>query len=179
MAAPHPSTTPTLRTRFGGALALIPVGLTAYIHYMITRGCFRADDFLNLYQINNYSLPQYLIIPNAGHLLLARNLVFYVSWLFFGTHAWPYLWSAFLTHLLNVWLLFLVIDLFTRSRSAATSRQGLLLGCRVRRRGMGRLFPTYQCGRLLCGLRPRHGRHHRPARPVAGRSGGASEHRAE
>lgn len=119
MAAPHPSTTPTLRTRFGGALALIPVGLTAYIHYMITRGCFRADDFLNLYQINNYSLPQYLIIPNAGHLLLARNLVFYVSWLFFGTHAWPYLWSAFLTHLLNVWLLFLVIDLFTRSRSAA------------------------------------------------------------
>lgn len=119
MTAPYPSTTRTLRTRFGGALALIPVVLSGYIHYLTTRGCFRADDFLNLYQINNYSLPQYLIIPNAGHLLVARNLVFYVSWLLFGTHAWPYLWSAFLTHLLNVWLLFLVIDLFTRSRSAA------------------------------------------------------------
>ena len=107
-------------TRLGGALPFIPVALTATVHYMLTRGCFRADDFLNLYQINNYSLAQYLVIPNAGHLLLARNVVFYVSWLLFGTHAWPYLWTAFLTHLVNVWLLFLVIDRFTHSRSAAT-----------------------------------------------------------
>lgn len=107
------------RRGYGGLAALVPLAVSAIVQYPVTRGCFRADDFLNLYQIANYSPWQYLVIPNAGHLLLTRNAIFYVSWLLFGAHAWPYLWAAFLTHLVNVALLYFVIDRYTASRSAA------------------------------------------------------------
>jgi hypothetical protein len=99
------------------------------VQFPATRSCFRADDYLNLYQINNYSLFQYLIIPNAGHLLVARNAVFYLCWLLFGPAQAPYLWLAYLTHLLNVWLLFRVIEVFTHSRAAALFGAALWGAC--------------------------------------------------
>src|SRR5262245_9353909 len=107
-------------THLGGrASALVPLALSAVVLFPVTRGCFRADDYLSLYEINNYTLFQYLIIPNAGHLYVVRNAVFYLVWLLVGTAQAPYLWSAFLTHLLNVWLLFRVIEIYTGSRPAA------------------------------------------------------------
>src|SRR4029453_4523820 len=111
------------------AAALIPVALAAYVQFPATRSCFRADDYVNLYQINNYSLFQYLIIPNAGHLLVARNAVFYLCWLLFGPAQAPYLWLAYLTHLLNVWFVFRRIEVFTNSRAAALLGAALWGAC--------------------------------------------------
>src|SRR5262249_60845504 len=68
-----------------------------------------ADDFLNLYHIVEDPLPQYLVTPNGGHVLLARNAVFYASWHLFGAHPAYYFWTVLLTHLVNVALAFRVI----------------------------------------------------------------------
>ena len=69
----------TLPGRRSFPIATIPIVLSALVQYRVTRNCFVDDDFLNLYGIRNYALYQFLIEPSAGHLLLARNAVFFLS----------------------------------------------------------------------------------------------------
>jgi hypothetical protein len=111
----------TWRRRFVELGWLAPaLGFSALACYPITRNYFFSDDFLNLYQIVNDRLLQYLVTPNGGHLLLTRNAVFYLTFQAFGPHPAPYYWSAFLTHLVNVCLLFRLVRLTTGSTALAS-----------------------------------------------------------
>ena len=106
--------------RAGDLLVLPALAASALVYFAITRNYFFADDFLNLYNISNYSLLRYLITPNGGHLLVVRNAIFYLTYLLAGTHPEPYYWSVLLVHLVNVWLLFRVIRTFTGSAHLAS-----------------------------------------------------------
>src|SRR5262245_19190971 len=98
-------------TRLGRAAIdvawLLPaIAMAALTYYPITRNFFFADDFLNLFNIRNDPALTYLVTPNGGHMLLTRNAVFYLTFQLFGASPEGYYWTSFLTHLLNVGLLY-------------------------------------------------------------------------
>ena len=93
---------------------LLPaVAFAALTYYPITRNFFFADDFLNLYKIRNDPAFTYLVTPNGGHMLVTRNAVFYLTFHVFGISPEGYYWIAFLTHLLNVGLLYRLVRVAT------------------------------------------------------------------
>ena len=92
---------------------LPPLVLAAVVYFPITRNYFYLDDFLNLYHIVNDSPLRYVLRENGGHVLLARNTLFYLTFALAGPHPELFYWTAFLTHLLNVGLLFLVLRRLT------------------------------------------------------------------
>jgi hypothetical protein len=94
-------------------LMLPPLVFAAIVYFPVTRNYFYIDDFLNLYHIVNDPPLQYLLRENGGHVLLARNTLFYLTFQAVGPAPELYYWCAFLTHLLNVGLLFLVIRRLT------------------------------------------------------------------
>lgn len=90
-------------------LAVLALGATAAVYYPVTRTYFYADDFVVLLQIAERGFGHFVPTVFGGHILFLRNFVFYLSYQAFGFHPEPYYWTAFGTHLLNVWLLFRVI----------------------------------------------------------------------
>jgi hypothetical protein len=100
-------------------LVLPALIFTAVVYVPVSENYFFSDDFLNLYNITNHGLLEYLVTPNGGHILATRNAVFYLTARFAGTDPAPYYWSAVLTHLVNVWLLFGVIRALTQSARLA------------------------------------------------------------
>ena len=106
-----------VRRSFAGApLAVL---LSAVVHYSVVSDFFMHDDFVHLYQIANHGFWEFLLTPHGGHLLATSNLVFYLCFQIFGVQAELYHGLALLTHLANVWLLFLVIERFTGKRVLA------------------------------------------------------------
>jgi len=100
---------------------LLPaVACAAAVYYPITRNYFFADDFLNLYHIVNDPVLRYLVTPNGGHLLLTRNAIFFLSFQLVGPQPEFFYWSVFLTHLINVILLFRLVQLMTGSAPLAS-----------------------------------------------------------
>jgi hypothetical protein len=99
---------------------LAALTLCAAVYFPITRSYFFADDFLNLYGIVNDRPLQYLVTPNGGHMLMMRNAIFYLTFQLFGPQPQYYYWSVFLTHLLNVYLLFRLVRLVTDSARLAS-----------------------------------------------------------
>jgi hypothetical protein len=97
----------------------LPIGLSALVFYPILRNYFFGDDLYNLYQIVNAPLGTYLLTPYGGHVLVARNFVFFLCHQLFGTQASGYFWLMLLTHLLNVALLFDVVRLLSGSARLA------------------------------------------------------------
>jgi hypothetical protein len=108
-------------------LVLPPLVLAAVVYYPVTGAYFFADDFLNLYHIANRPLVEYLVTPNGGHILVTRNAIFFLTAKLFGAQPAPYYWSALLTHLLNVWLLYRLVRLLT-GRPALASFGACLWG---------------------------------------------------
>jgi hypothetical protein len=98
---------------------VLPLAMSAAVYHPITRNYFYGDDFLNLYRIVNFPALEYLLTPHGGHVLLARNAWFWACFQAFGTEPSGYLWTALLTHLVNVSLLFVVA-----SRLAGSPRIG-------------------------------------------------------
>jgi hypothetical protein len=94
---------------------LIPVALTAWVYWPLTGSWFWADDFVNMASIANDGFFRFVLRPFGGHNLLVRNAIFYAWWQLFGLHAAPYFWTVFLTHLLNVWLMFRLLRILTAS----------------------------------------------------------------
>ena len=88
------------------AWGLPPLLLAAIVYVPITRNYFASDDFLHLYQIADHTPWYFLAIPNGGHIYATRNAVFLLTNWLFGTWPEPYFWCAWITHLVNVWLLF-------------------------------------------------------------------------
>jgi hypothetical protein len=100
-------------------LALVPLALTAWVYYPLTRVYFWGDDFLHLSRIASGHELAFILAPFAGHNYHLRNLAFIASWHLFGLHAAAWYWTVLLTHLLNVWLLFGVLAALTASARLA------------------------------------------------------------
>jgi len=110
----------SVRARIGRAVfPLLAVGATAVVYLPVTRSYFFSDDFIDLLQIVERGRA-FIYTMWGGHLLLLRNLIFYVSERSWGFDAQPYYRTLFVTHLLNVWLLFRVIHAFTGDRPLAS-----------------------------------------------------------
>ncbi len=104
-----PPTPPSRRAPTRGLLIVPPLVLAAGVFHPIIRNFFYADDFLHLYQFANGDPVRFLLFPHGGHLCLVRNALFFVTASVFGAEPAGYLWTALLTHLVNVALLFLVL----------------------------------------------------------------------
>lgn len=97
------------RFRDGAWLVLVALAAGAVAYWPLTGSFFHADDFLHLYDIADGRLGEFYLTPHAGHLYLARNAVFILHYWLFGADPQGYYWTAYLTHLLNIGLLFAVI----------------------------------------------------------------------
>jgi len=75
----------------GALLAAAPV-LRVYFH---------DDDFLHLFQIANFGPREFITAPNAGHMYLVRNSIFFLNFRAFGMHAGAYLAGVVATHVAN------------------------------------------------------------------------------
>ncbi len=106
-------------------LVLVSLALAFWVYHPITRFYFFADDFVHLASIENDGMATFVLSPFGGHNFLVRNLVFLASWKLFGLHASFYHWTALLTHLLNVFLLFGILRTLTRSVPIACSGSAL------------------------------------------------------
>ena len=96
-------------------LVLVSLALAFWVYHPITRAYFFADDFVHLASIENDGVATFVLSPFGGHNFLVRNVVFLAWWKLFGLHASFYHWTALLTHLLNVFLLFGILRTLTRS----------------------------------------------------------------
>lgn len=104
------------RARIGSLLLLaIPLVLTLWVYYPITRIFFFADDFVHLVEIQNEGLLVFLLRPFGGNAFLLRNLVFFATYRLFGLDPIAFQWTVLLVHLVNVGLLFGVLRTLTGS----------------------------------------------------------------
>jgi len=85
----------------------------------VLRVYFHDDDFLHLFQIANFGPLEFITTPNAGHMYLVRNSVFFLNFLVFGMHAGAYLAGLVATHVANVLLLFVLVRRLTGSARIA------------------------------------------------------------
>jgi hypothetical protein len=143
--ATPPTVAPTVPSEAGGGargssirstarewlLLLGPLVLTALVYHPLIRTYFYADDFFDFFCIQNKPLTEYLVCPQGGHLYLTRNSVFYLFFRLFGLHPEPYFWAMLLTHLLNVFLLFVVVRRLTGSSHLAAFGSALWGICPV------------------------------------------------
>jgi hypothetical protein len=125
------------RGRGRALLSGLPVLLAALVYRPLVNVYFSADDFLNLYYIVNKSPAEYILGFHGGHLLLTRNAIFYLWYQLFGPRPEYFLATAFLTHLLNVWLLFRLVERLTASGIAAAFAATLWGVCPVQSGTLG------------------------------------------
>lgn len=110
---------------------IIPVILSLLVYRTVVNVYFIRDDFLNLFYIVNWEPLSYILRPHGGHVQIARNAVFWLSYQLFG--AWPEYYHAtvLLTHLLNVALLYLLVWRLTANGIVSAIAAGLWGICPV------------------------------------------------
>jgi hypothetical protein len=97
---------------------VLPVALTAFFFWPITRNYFFGDDLLAVYETIHKPLFRLLFEPYGGHVMATRNLIYLLLYDLFGPTPSVYYLIVLLTHLLNVGLLFLIIRGLTGTRLA-------------------------------------------------------------
>jgi hypothetical protein len=137
---------PWLHSR--ASLALLPIALAAVVFFPVTGNYFYQDDFLYLYRIVNRGLLEHLLTPHGGHVLIARNAIFWLFYQLFGAVPVWYFAIVLLTHLLNVYLLFSVIRAHTGSAAMACFGAALWGTCRMDEGALG-WYSVY--GQVLVG----------------------------
>lgn len=108
-------------------LPLLAVLCAAIVQSPILGHFFRRDDFLHLYQIADLGWLRFALTTHGGHVLITSNTAFYLCHALFGLHAEMYYVVAWLTHLLNVALLYRVVEIAT-DRPALAFVPALLWG---------------------------------------------------
>jgi hypothetical protein len=96
-------------------LVLVPLALSGWIYYPITRAFFFADDFVHLVDLENERTLAFLLKPFGGNAFLFRNLVFLASYHLFGVDPVAFQRTVLITHLLNVALFFGLLRAMTGS----------------------------------------------------------------
>jgi len=99
--------------------AFLAIAATAAVYWPLPRVYFWADDFVCLLAIKDQGFVRFVLQRFGGHILLVRNLIFYVTYALVGLHPAPYYATVLVTHLLNVWLLFRVIHALTDDAAIA------------------------------------------------------------
>jgi len=92
------------------ALPLVAVLCAAAVQSPALGHYFRDDDFLHLYQIIDLGYLNFVFITHGGHLLTTTFSIFYLCYELFGLHAEWYYLLALATHLLNVFLVYRIVD---------------------------------------------------------------------
>jgi hypothetical protein len=90
-------------------LALLPAVAAAVAAWPILGNYFYADDFTHLFELASFGPWEFLTAPNAGHMYLVRNAVFYASFRVFGMEPLGYFWTALVTHVANTLLLAILV----------------------------------------------------------------------
>jgi hypothetical protein len=109
----------TQRPKHAFPLCVIALALSALTYVSILKNYFISDDFCHLYDLANSGTFEFLLTPWGGHVYFVRNLIFAVFARTFGLVPQPYFLSVLITHLLNVYLLFRVIDRLTHEQRLA------------------------------------------------------------
>jgi len=101
--------------RRAGDIVLLAVLLGATIATFgpILGNYFYGDDFVDLQAIVDAPLGYFLLQPFAGHVLVVRSFVFWLTHAIAGTKATVYFASVLVTHLLNATLLLLALRRLT------------------------------------------------------------------
>lgn len=97
---------------------VLPLALSTFVFWPITRNYFFADDLLAIYDAIHKPLLRFLFEPYGGHVMATRNLVYLFLYHLFGPNPAAYFFVVLLNHLLNVGLLFLIIRNLTSTRLA-------------------------------------------------------------
>ena len=108
-----------------GLLLVFVLLASAWVQSPLLSSGFYADDFLWLYRIENLPWLEFVLKTHGGHLLHTRNAAFWACHELFGLEPSGYLWAGLLTHVLNVALLFVVIERLTRRPPVAALIAGL------------------------------------------------------
>jgi hypothetical protein len=98
-----------------GLLVLVPLALTVWVYYPITRVFFFADDFVHQAEIINERALVFLLKPFGGQAFLGRNLVYLGLYHLFGPDPVALQRIVLLTHLVNVVIAFAALRAFTGS----------------------------------------------------------------
>jgi hypothetical protein len=106
---------PARRSLAHRALVLLPLAFSAVVYGPVVHNFFFADDFLNLYHMQNNGAVEYLLTPNGGHLHITRNIMFLLTRTLFGTDPRIYYATEVVNHLVNVYLLYRCIELLVAS----------------------------------------------------------------
>jgi hypothetical protein len=104
--------------------SLPPLLAAALAYSPILLAYFVADDFRSFVMIADRGPRSFLFEQFGSHALLVRNALWVLWYRLFGLAAGPYMWAALLTHLLNVWLLWLTLDRLTRRPGLAALGAG-------------------------------------------------------
>lgn len=118
-------------------LVALPIALSALVYFPITGNYFMRDDFIFLYRIVDWNRLEFLLTQHGGHILIARNALFWLFYALFGTAASWYFAVVLLTHLLNVYLLFAVLHGQTGNAPLACFGAALWGTCRVNEGALG------------------------------------------
>ena len=101
------------------AWSLVPLVAAAIAYTPVLRSYFFADDFHSFVVIADRGAVPFLFEQFGSNPCLVRNAIWLLLHRSFGFEAEPFMWVALLTHLLNVWLLWLTLDRLTRRASLA------------------------------------------------------------
>jgi len=91
-----------------GLALVVSIATAASAYRGIVYNYFFADDFLNLYELANLPLGDYLLRTHAGHALLVRNLVFWATVETFGPNSVAFFWTVLVGHVIAVAVFFAV-----------------------------------------------------------------------
>ncbi|MDX2170114.1 MAG: MBOAT family O-acyltransferase [Deltaproteobacteria bacterium] len=93
-----------------GGLRLAALALSAWAFWGITGNYFVSDDFLNFFTLVDWDFTRFVLRMHGAHLLMSRNLVMALSHAAFGMEPALYFWLTLVTHLVNVWLVFRIVE---------------------------------------------------------------------
>ena len=136
----------------GHAAGVAPTQNRAYLFYALLCAAalqstvlghfFRGDDFQHLYEIVDFGYLRFAFTTHGGHLLFTSNSVFYLMHLLFGLEATAYYGLALLSHLLNVFLLYRIVEI-SSSRSELALAASLLWGMSALNQGSLGWYSAY------------------------------------
>lgn len=101
------------RVNLSHGLLLVAVVASGIVCFPVTRAYFFSDDFLGFLTIVDRGGWLFVIQQFGGHLLLVRNATIWLVFALWGLHSEPSGWLVWLTHLVNVALVFRIVRVST------------------------------------------------------------------
>jgi hypothetical protein len=94
-------------------MLVVSLTVITLLNYHLLFTFFHEDDFYHLYQIANGKPLEFIFYPIGGHLYIFRNVIFYCMFKLVGLKPIAFFSIALVTHLLNAFILYKIIQLLT------------------------------------------------------------------